>query len=96
MVPKTATNFHKMIKGLYNPLKGLDSKSDALAKSFNILYAYGELLPLTHSAKKALSVRKRPKSKKKVFEEDNKNAGRYMTVIRDSPNTVNKREQLEK
>ncbi len=40
MLPKTATNFSKMKKGLYlNPIKGFpyDVKEEALARSFNIL-----------------------------------------------------------
>jgi hypothetical protein len=48
MLPKTATNFHKMKKGLYlNPIKGYpyNLKDEALARSFNILQAYGEILP---------------------------------------------------
>lgn len=49
MLPKTANNFHKLKKGLYlNPLKGhpYNLKEEALARSFNILSAYGEILPM--------------------------------------------------
>ncbi len=47
-MPKTATNFSKMKKGLYlNPLKGYpyNHKDEALARSLNILQAYGEIIP---------------------------------------------------
>jgi len=48
MLPKTANNFHKMKKGLYlNPIKGFpyNHKEEALARSLNILQAYGEIIP---------------------------------------------------
>jgi hypothetical protein len=51
MLPKTALNFHKMQKGLYlNPVSGGSGypykvKEEALARSFNILQAYGEIMP---------------------------------------------------
>ena len=101
MLPKTAVNFHKMKKGLYlNPIKGYpyDIKQEALARSIHILQAYGEIMPLLGTAKKITKSKKKHRGKSKVFEEDNLNDknGRYMNVIRDSPDTIKKREDLEK
>ena len=48
MLPKTAANFSKMKRGLYlNPVRGFpyDMKEEALARSINILAAYGEIIP---------------------------------------------------
>jgi hypothetical protein len=49
MLPKTAVNFHKLQQGLYlNPVSGgypYRVKEEALARSFNILQAYGEIMP---------------------------------------------------
>ena len=50
MLPKTASNFHKMKKGLYlNPLIGhpYDLQSEVFFRSINILKAHGDIMPLT-------------------------------------------------
>jgi hypothetical protein len=56
MLPKTAANFSKMKKGLYlNPVRGYpyNLKEEALARSINILQAYGEIIPaLTQTTKR--------------------------------------------
>lgn len=67
MLPKTAANFHKMKKGLFlNPLKGYpyNVKEEALARSFNILQAYGEIVPYLVKASKRPKVKARNKSVK--------------------------------
>ena len=66
MLPKTAENFLKMKKGLYlNPFKACpyDIREDALARSLNILSAYGEIMPIVASLKKNRKMKKGPKSK---------------------------------
>jgi hypothetical protein len=50
MLPKTASNFHKLKKGLYlNPLQGYpyDLQKETLARSINVLKAHGDILPLS-------------------------------------------------
>ncbi len=50
MLPKTASNFHKMKKGLYlNPLIGhpYDLQSETFLRSINILKAHGDIIPLS-------------------------------------------------
>ena len=50
MLPKTASNFHKMKKGLYlNPLQGhpYDLQKETLARSINVLKAHGDIIPLS-------------------------------------------------
>ena len=97
MLPKTAANFHKMKKGLFlNPIKGYpyNLKEEALARSFNILQAYGEIVPQLIKAAKRPKVKARNKSVKvsrgELFQ------GNSSLVIRDSPEVIRKREQLSK
>eukprot|EP00347_Sterkiella_histriomuscorum_P006622 403352063 len=110
MLPKTAANFSKMKRGLYlNPVRGFpyNIKEEALARSINILAAYGEIIPsLGQSTKKkqrARSTSKRSKTRRSLMNDsvhmtpDSLHGGQgYMNVIRDSQQVVNHREHLER
>jgi hypothetical protein len=52
VLPKTAVNFHKMKKGLYlNSVKNSPFEDVGMAKSLNILQAYGEIFPMLSAIK---------------------------------------------
>lgn len=108
MLPKTAANFSKMKRGLYlNPVRGFpyNIKEEALARSINILQAYGEIIPsLSQSTKKKnrRASSKRSKTRRSLMNDsthmtpDQLHGQGYMNVIRDSPQILNQREQLER
>lgn len=94
-----------MKKGLYlNSAKKATApllvNEDAIAKSFNILSAYDQIVPSIglklQKKRKSVGSTKRSSKARRTINYESNDSGSYMNVIRDSHAIISKREQLER